>query len=110
MTTRSSSVAAKPAAQGGNKDDTTDIATSMMNLSLEERDKHTRDEIEESVNAEIRLGELESKLELLKAERDRIRTGKAEGHRGAARRKALFYSGATTKAPGAVATFSKMVG
>ena len=65
MSTRRS-VAAKLAAHAESLDDMEDFTSSLDALSFEEREKHTREEIQE-IEAEIRLAELEERLQCLRA-------------------------------------------
>ena len=70
MATRSTSAAANMASQTGPKEGH-DLSSSMANLNIEEWEKRTKEDIEE-VEAEIRLAELQSRLEFLKVKRERV--------------------------------------
>ena len=82
MSTRSATAAAKLAAQSGARDEVGDLATSFTSLSVEQKEKQTKEAIEQ-VEAEIRLAELESRLQLLKEERDKVRGRTAMATKGA---------------------------
>ena len=56
MSTRSNTVAVKLAARAGSLEDVEEITTSLHTLSFEEREKRTREAIQE-VEAEIRLAD-----------------------------------------------------
>ena len=61
MSTRSNTMVAKLAAQAGSHEDVKELTTSLHTLSFEEREKWTREAIQE-VEDEIRLAELEDHL------------------------------------------------
>ena len=83
MSTRGSTVAAKLAAQSSSKEEVTELTASFSTMTFEEREKRTKEAIEE-VEAELRLADLEAKLQNLRDERDKLRRRTDEESKGAA--------------------------
>ena len=77
MSTRSATVAAKLAAHSSVKEELADLTSSFTSLTFEKKEKKTRETMQE-VESEICLVELETKLQYLKEESDRLR-GRGSG-------------------------------